>query len=172
MAATYLFPPLRQQFFFALRRYLEDEFVPAFQPGQPQFLFQYVEHHRRGQPLVNCSDTALNKPFKAAVARANVPLPHGKANWTLHSLRHLYGVYMHNDYPVDPARGRFGLDVADVQMLMGHQNVSTTAKYARRKADRLMTKLQQSDEAMLGLDESERALLPLAVLKHLGVSGD
>lgn len=99
MASTYLFPPLRQQFFHALRMYLEHEYVPSFQPGQPQFLFQYVEPRRRGQPLVNCSDTAMNKPFKTAVGKANVPLPNGKSAWTLHSLRHLYGVYMRNDYP-------------------------------------------------------------------------
>lgn len=171
MALTYLFPPLRQHFFHALRKYLEHEYVPSFQPGQPQFVFQYVEPCRRGQALVNCSDTALNKPFKAAVEKVNVPLPNGKRAWTLHSLRHLYGVYMYNDYPKDPTRGRYGLDIVDVQMLMGHVDVKTTTHYARRKHERLMVKLQQSDEVMLGLNDVERALLPSAVLERLGGEG-
>ncbi len=172
MAATYLFPPLRQQFFHALKMYLEHEYVPSLQPGQPQFLFQYVEPIRRGQPLVNCSDTAMNKPFKAAVEKANVPLPNGKSAWTLHSLRHLYGVYMRNDYPVDPENGRFGLEVTDVQMLMGHDSIKSTKKYARKKADRLMAKLQHSDEELLRLDKTERSLLPLAVLENLEMAND
>lgn len=165
IAVTYLFPPLRQQFFLALKRYLEEEFVPAYQPGQPQFLFQYVEPRRRGQPLVNASDTAINKPFRAAVDRANVPLPGDDEHWTLHSLRHLYGVYMLNDYPLAP--GRFGLPLTDIQMLMGHKSIRTTEKYARPKATRLMAKLQASDESLLGLDPGERLLLPSGVLEQL-----
>lgn len=172
MAATYLFPPLRQHFFHALRMYLEKEFVPSFDSGGHQFLFQYIEPRRRGQPLVNASDTAMNKPFKEAVAKANVPLPNGDRRWTLHSLRHLYGVYMVNDYPVCPSSGRFGLEKTDVQMLMGHDSLRTTEKYARRKAVRLMAKLQESDETLLGLDAGERALLPLAVLENLELIDD
>lgn len=163
MAATYLFPPLRQQFFHALQMYLEHEYVPIFQPGQSQFLFQYVEPNRRGQPLVKCSDAALNKPFKAAVKKANVPLPCEGGSWTLHSLRHLYGVYMLNDYPLDPEKGRFGLELTDVQILMGHENINSTKKYARSKVDRLMKRLQQSDEEILGIDKKELSLIPLNI---------
>ena len=74
--------------------------------------------------------------------------------------------------PPPPAKGLFGLSVTDVQMLMGHDSIKTTAKYARGKADRLMAKLQQSDEAILGLDKTERSLLPLAVLENLEASSD
>ena len=79
---------------------------------------------------------------------------------------------MRNDYPVDPENGRFGLEVTDVQMLMGHDSIKSTKKYARKKADRLMAKLQQSDEEILGLDKTERSLLPLAVLENLEMAND
>lgn len=161
MSATYLFPPLRQQFFHALQMYLELEYVPIYQPGQPQFLLQYVEPTRRGEPLINCSDAALNKPFKAAVTRANVPPPSEGREWTLHSLRHLYGVYMLNDYPLDPKNNRFGLELTDVQILMGHDSIQSTKKYARTKKDRLLAKLQKSDEAILGVDITEISRIPL-----------
>lgn len=169
VATTYLFPPLRQQFFTALRRYLEEEFVPLHVPGQSQFVFQYVEPTMRGQPLVNASDAAMNKPIKAAAMRAGIPGPITGRQWTLHSLRHLYGVYMLNDYPIAPAQGRFGIPLTDVQMLMGHKSIKTTAKYARPKIARLVAKLQASDQEMLGLTSAERQLLPSGVLEHLNL---
>ncbi len=167
VAMTYLFPPLRQQFFDALRQYLEHEFVPLYVPGQSQYLFQYVEPKLRGQPLVNASDAAMNKPIKAAATRAGIPGPITGRQWTLHSLRHLYGVYMLNDYPIAPSQGRFGIPLTDVQMLMGHKNIRTTAKYARPKMARLVAKLQASDQEMLGMTAEERKLLPSAVSDHL-----
>lgn len=167
MAATYLFPPLRQQFFHALEQYLNLEYVPTANPGQPRYVFQYDEPRRRGLPLVNASDSALAKSFKKAAHNAGIPLPfHGK-EYTPHSLRHLYGVYMLNDYPVDPRNGRFGLPVTDVQMLMGHARLSTTQKYARVKRERLMRRLQASDQALLHLTREELKLLPNAVVKRL-----
>lgn len=169
VAMTYLFPPLRQQFFEALRHYLENEFVPLHVPGRPQYLFQYVEPKLRGQPLVNASDAALNKPIKAAALRAGIPGPITGRQWTLHSLRHLYGVYMLNDYPIAPAQKRFGIPLTDVQMLMGHKSIRTTAKYARPKVDRVIAKLRTSDEQMLGMTDEERKLLPSGVLEHLSL---
>ena len=164
IAATYLFPPLREWFFEALEQYLNLEYVPT----EDRYLFQYVEPARRGEPLVNASDTALVKSFKKAAYRAGVPLPFDGGEYTPHSLRHLYGVYMLNDYPVDPKNGRFGLLITDVQMLMGHAKLSTTQKYARVKSQRLMQRLQASDQALLNLSQEELKLLPIEVVAKLG----
>lgn len=168
MAATYLFSPLRQQFFYALEQYLKFEYVPTAKPGEPRFLLQYVEPRRRGQPLIGASDAALAKSFKKAAIEAGVPLPFDGEMYTPHSLRHLYGVYMLNDFPVDPRNGRFGLPITDVQMLMGHKKISTTQKYARVKRERLMQRLQASDRALLHLSPEELDLLPSAVVAELG----
>lgn len=168
IAATYLFPPLRQWFFEALEQYLNLEYVPT----GDRYLFQYVEPTRRGEPLVNASDSAIAKSFKKAAYRAGVPLPFDGEEYTPHSLRHLYGVYMLNDYPVDPSTGRFGLRITDVQMLMGHAKLSTTQKYARVKRERLMQKLQASDQALLHLTPDERLQLPAAVVHRLEHNDD
>jgi integrase len=167
IALTYLFPPLRGQFFEALQKYLECEYIPVEAAGQPRYLFQYMEPKRRGQSLVNASDNALIKSFKLAAAKANVPLPISGKCWGLHSLRHLYGVYMLNDYPIDAHRGIFGLQLVEVQMLMGHTSIVNTKHYARSKPNRLMAKLQASDEAMLSLSHEEARLLPCPITQRL-----
>jgi integrase len=172
VATTYLFPPLRQAFYKALEQYLKHEYVPCTKPGQPRYLFQYIEPTRRGQPLINASDAALAKSFKSAGQRAGVPLPPNGDDWTPHSLRHLYGVYMLNDYPLAPEQGRFGLELVEVQMLMGHANIRSTQVYARSKQHRLVTRLQASDEALLSLAADELALLPLGVIKRIGPPND
>lgn len=168
IALTYLFPPLRQAFFQALEQYLRHEYVPIAKPGEARYLFQYTDPTKRGQPLVNASDTAMAKSFKKAVKQANVAMPPNGKEWSPHSLRHLYGVYMLNDYPVSPEHGWFGLELVEVQMLMGHTNIRSTRRYARAKHRRLAAKLKNSDEAMLGLTADEKKLLPLGVVKRLG----
>lgn len=167
MGSTYLFPPLRQQFFDFLAEYQRHEYVPNRQPGEPNYVFQYLEYKRRGEPLVNASDTAIVKSFRKAARAAGVPLSENGTDWAPHSLRHLYGVYMLNDYPLSPAEGKFGLTLVEVQMLMGHERISSTRHYARSKQDRLMRKLQASDEALLGLYSSELQNLPIGSIRAL-----
>lgn len=150
VAMTYLFPPLRQEFFSALEMYLKLEYVPVREPGGPQYLFQYVVSDRRGLSFALASDSTLAKSFKKAVLRAGVPSRLDGRPWTPHSLRHLYGVYMLNDYPLDPLNNKFGLSLVEVQMLMGHSTIRATSRYARSKPARLMTRLQASDDALLG----------------------
>ena len=159
MAMTYLFSPLKADFFYALEQYLRIEYVPCYKQGEPQYLFQYIEPTRRGEPLVNASDAALAQSFKKALKLANVAITHGEADWTLHSLRHLYGVYMLNDYPVDLAAGEFGLQLVEVQMLMGHKSIRSTAHYARSKHRRLVAKLEASDRNVLGLESNNTVRL-------------
>jgi site-specific recombinase XerD len=109
----------------------------------------------------------MAKSFKKAVKQANVAMPSNGKDWAPHSLRHLYGVYMLNDYPVAPERGLFGLELVEVQMLMGHTDIRSTQHYARAKHHRLMAKLKTSDEAQLGLTVEEKSMLPLGVVKRL-----
>lgn len=160
MAQTFPIPELRRDTFFALQQYLRFEFVPCYKPGEPAYLFQYVEPNRRGQPYVDASHSALAQNFKRAVIAANIPLAIDGKDWVLHSLRHMYGVYMLNDFPVNPEHGQFGLPLVDVQMMMGHASIRSTAHYARSKARRLEAKLTASDQAMLGMSTDEVMALP------------
>lgn len=170
MAYTYPIPELRRDLFFAIAQYINLEFVPFHRPGEPAYLFQYVEPTHRGEPLVDASHAALAKSFRRAVRAANVPVPNEGKDWVLHSLRHLYGVYMVNDFPVNVAHGQFGLPLVDVQMMMGHTSIRSTAHYARSKHRRLAAKLEASDREMLGLNADEMAALPsfnVRLLQHL-----
>ncbi|SCY65531.1 tyrosine-type recombinase/integrase [Microvirga guangxiensis] len=134
VSRVYLYEPLRTIFWEALRDYLRNEFIPSG-TGNQDYLFKILGGSRRGKPLKDASDTAHGKQFKAAVRRAKVPGPPEAPDhvWTLHSLRHSYGVYMHNYIPVP---GGPGLRLTEVQMLMGHADPRSTAIYARK--DRLI----------------------------------
>lgn len=157
---TYAIPELKSELFYAIQKYLELEYVPSSEPGEPNYFFQYVEGTRRGRPYVDVSAEALRKNFQRACKAAQVPLPFGAASSVLHSLRHMYGVYLVNDFPVNASQGLFGLSLVDVQLMMGHANVKTTAKYARPKRRRIEARLQASDEAMLNMSAEELRALP------------
>lgn len=160
IAYTYPIPELRRDLFYALTQYLNQEFVPVTIPGTPSYLFQYVDQKRRGLPLIDCSYAALTQNFKRAVRDAGIPNPADGREWSLHSLRHMYGVYMLNDFPISPASGIFGLPLVDVQMMMGHARIHSTAHYARSKHRRLAAKLEASDIAIHGWTKEELAALP------------
>lgn len=160
LAYTYPIPELRRDLFYALRQYLRLEFVPCYKQGEPPYLFQYIDPTKRGQPYVDASHAALTQSFKRALRTANIPVPKEGKDWVLHSLRHMYGVYMVNDFPVNPQLGQFGLPLVDVQMMMGHASIRSTAHYARSKQRRLEAKLAASDEAMLGMTADELNALP------------
>lgn len=160
MAFTFPIPELRRDLFYALQQYLRFEFVPCYKFGEPAYLFQYVDSARRGRPYVDASHAALVQSFRRAVKAANIPLPHEGKDWVLHSLRHMYGVYMVNDFPVNPQLGQFGLPLVDVQMMMGHMNIRSTAHYARSKRRRLEARLAASDQAMLGMTADELKAFP------------
>lgn len=168
MAHTYLIPELSRDLFYALQQYLHLEFVPCYKPGEPAYLFQYVEPTKRGQPYVDASHAALTQSFKRALRAANIPVPKEGKDWVLHSLRHMYGVYMVNDFPLNPSLGQFGLPLVDVQMMMGHASIRSTAHYARSKHRRLEAKLAASDQAMLEMSADELKALPSFNVRLLG----
>lgn len=157
---TYLIPELKRDLFYAIERYLELEYVPHHKAGTPNYLFQYIEDSRRGQPYVGATDQTLSTNFRRAAKAAGLLVPVGARNWGLQSLRHMYGVYWVNDFPVNAKLGLFGLPLPDVQLMMGHSSMKSTAQYARSKHRRLEARLRASDEAMLGMTEEELAGLP------------
>ena len=161
-SSTYLIQPFRQAFFQALEQYLKQEYVTPRDAAISGYVFQYVEHGQRGQPYRVVSDSALNKSFKAACDRAAVPSPQlgSRKQWTTHSLRHLYGVYMVNDFPVDAAIGRYGLELAEVQVLMGHKSINSTRCYARKKRRSIENKLIQVDKYLLELPDQQLLAIP------------
>lgn len=169
MSRVYLFEPLRTVFWEALDSYLRTEFVPSASAVE-EHLFKKIDGSGRGRPLVEASDTALEKQFKKAVVRSRVPGPKEAPRhvWTLHSLRHSYGVYMLNYLPVP---GGPGLRLTEVQMLMGHRNVESTAVYARHDRVLLEAKVEAANDAIFsgvpGDTRDNLALLPASIANRL-----
>lgn len=164
---TYLWEPWRSRFFEALAEYRQREWrLPT---DGNKYVFQKLrsEGGKVGVPLFNASDGALAEPFNKAVAKAGIPGPGAsEEQWTPHSLRHAYGVYMLNYIPIGP--GVYGFQETDVQALMGHESITATRQYARRKEDVLRARLEYADKAALDMVvghselqmETERELMP------------
>jgi integrase len=147
IARVFMYEPLRSVFWDALQAYLRTEYVGS--SAGEDFLFRKLDGVGRGQPLVQASDTAVGKSFKSAVVRAKVPGPRDAPDhvWTLHSLRHSYGVYMLNYIPVP---GGPGLRLTEVQMLMGHARVSSTQVYARHDRVLLEARIESANMLLYG----------------------
>jgi integrase len=171
MSSVYMYEPLRSLFWEALEAYIKEEFLAT---DTHEYLFQKIDGVDRGTPLADASDTALGKQFKAAVKRANVPGPAEAPEhvWTLHSLRHSYGVYMLNYLP---RPGGFGLRLTEVQQLMGHASVESTAVYARHDRLLLEAQIEMADTIIFNDTTSAASALealPKAVADRLRAQAD
>ncbi len=148
VSRTYLFLPYRTWFFEYLSKYRKEEYRLPLDGND--FVFQYLISPYCGRPLCEATDDTLNSAFTSAVKRAQIPGPQVALDyiWTGHSLRHAYGVYMLNDYPV-PGQAMPGLTLAEVQHLMGHKDIKSTRKYARERTNRLRDKLEAHDRTFI-----------------------
>jgi integrase len=156
MSMTHFIQVFRIRFFELLVDYLKYEYVPPMSKSDARYVFQFVGKGSPGVPYLSVSAKTLCQSFARACKRAKIPSPRTskKSQWTLKSLRHMFGVYMLNDIPIDAENGIFGLELTEVQMLMGHADASATRVYARKKRRNLQRKLEASDQSMrdLGLD--------------------
>ncbi|WP_177209552.1 tyrosine-type recombinase/integrase [Sulfitobacter brevis] len=159
-SGTYIIPQLRDVFFEALEQYVRREYRPT---GNHNLVFQDIRTGQNGRPFMLVSDKNMGSAFKRACRRAGVPrLPNGE-EYTLHSLRHFYGVFMLNYIPVE---GGYGLKLTEVQRLMGHEKASTTAKYAREDKLILQSKLELFDQFVLNGGLKETDLRTMLAKRH------
>jgi integrase len=148
VSVTFLIPDLVMPLYRAMQEYHAACFVPYGESNSPNFIFQYIERARRGEPYLHVSSKALNAQFKAAVKRAEIPPPRGgsRSSWTIYSLRHMYGNFLLNDIEIDSETGEKGLPLTDVQTAMGHAKISSTRVYARTNRDNLEKRLEAADQ--------------------------
>ncbi|WP_187275404.1 site-specific integrase [Methylobacterium sp. WL6] len=174
MSRVYLYEPLQTSFWDALRSYLSQEFVGTTE-YENDFLFQKLDTRDRSRPLVHASDIAHHKQFKKAVIRAGVQGPPEAPDhvWTLHSLRHSYGIYMLNYIPVP---GGPGLKLTEVQMLMGHKSIESTKIYARHDKHIVRARVETANEfvfaGMGGSESPGMHLLPTSIAERLRKTAD
>ncbi|TKB04902.1 site-specific integrase [Alteromonas portus] len=138
-ANVYLLPILKDILFDAL---LKLKYQPPFSSDGLVFLKETDDEY--GQPLFEAQNKTLNEAFRAAQNRIGLDL-----ELTLHSLRHLYGVFLKNDFP-DFERGQIGLSDSEVQLMMGHASPFSTAIYARQRQDKILMKMEILDRELRG----------------------
>lgn len=141
---TYLRQPYKDWFFEYLMRYRREEYhLPN---DDNDFVFQYLIAPHYGRPLYQATDETLNSTFTDAVKRAGIPGPPVARTYvyTVHSLRHAFGRFVVNDFPV-AGQAEKGLTLAEAQLMLGHKDVVSTRRYARKRTDRLKEKLLKSD---------------------------
>jgi len=143
---TYLIEPYKSMFFNSLSEYLKNEYLVGSNFHE-SFVFQYIHGVNRGKPYFEAHHKAISENFQRACKRASIfpPSYARKRMWTIHSLRHMYGVYVKNYLPVDPDKQIYGLSLVEVQKLMGHKSIDSTAHYARDADEIISKKLERAD---------------------------
>jgi integrase len=161
---TYIIPQLRDIFFEALENYLRYEHRPI---TPDRMVFQDIRTLGNGRPYSLVQDNNRIKAFHAAGIRSGAPRkPNGKP-YTPHSLRHFYGVFMLNFIPVE---GGYGLRLPEVQKLMGHEDSSSTAHYAREDPIILESKLRMIDHFAMGQTDKERDIRAWIAKRHTDIA--
>lgn len=158
-ATVVMFEPFKSMFFSALADYLKVRPM-----SDSPFLFISDDRKTFGQPLLtakkaNTTTRRINRTL--AKAQQNIACPVKSANgnrYTSHSLRHFYGVWARNCVYIQ-GRTTMGLELAEIQVLMGHKDLKSTERYARLKEENIM----------LEIEASQRAIVSRGLGKHINL---
>ncbi|BCD96338.1 tyrosine-type recombinase/integrase [Marinagarivorans cellulosilyticus] len=112
--------PFRSYFFDNLMRYMDRERGLAY-PGH-NFLFVTLANNRKGNPMFLGDACSNNRTFKKTQNKLGIA-----PSYSLHSLRHFYGVWLRNFAPHSHG---YGYPLSVVQRAMGHQSIKSTEIYS------------------------------------------
>lgn len=137
---TFFIPELRHIFFQSLYQYQLKE----SENNNHNYVFEFLTGKIKGEPYYTVSRQSFIKSFVKTVKRGNISPPrfNEKEQWTPHSLRHFYGVYMLNHIPLENGNG---FNIEEVQKMLGHSSIETTKKYARRKEEYIIAQLEYAE---------------------------
>lgn len=146
---VYLIHPLRDWLFELIELYLEER--PQVLEGD--YLFLHDNDEKYGHPM--CTSTpmkTLNKSFNSAFKKAQIKQAAltncDQANlFTLHSLRHFYAMWLKNCVRVK-GKKKLGLEIYQIQRLMGHKRLATTMRYCHDDQDIVDMLMEASDLRM------------------------
>lgn len=116
--SVYFLEPFKSIFFNNLQSYLAERMETG---AYHEFLFVSLSNFNIGEPVLGSS--SLNTEFKEAQCALGLD-----STYTIHSLRHFYGVWCLNFLPI--GKDRYGLPLSVVQGLMGHASPKNTEVYA------------------------------------------
>jgi integrase len=137
-------PFIKKEFFLNLFTYFKNEY--GFNMNHP-YIFTILKGKNKGAPYFETTDYSRIKSFKRALDRANIDLNKPdmlnktNTNPTPHSLRHSYAVFMKNFIKT---KNGYGLDLDEVQQLMGHKKIESTSKYAFNEQLKLLNTLNNA----------------------------
>ncbi|TDX26036.1 phage integrase family protein [Modicisalibacter xianhensis] len=131
---AFLISPWSEIFFHEIEKYLSYESVKGV---NHLFIFQILAGPHKGRPMFASDRSERIKQFRKRAEEIGVDLPKGVG---LHSLRHAWGTYMLNDYPVT---GGKGLQKSLVSQMMGHSSLSSTNVYAKHEEKEVLRIIQE-----------------------------
>lgn len=151
-AKVYIYEPLKERFFQAYERYLRIK--PS---SHSPFVFKTLSRLNYGENMIELLaksrslNGSMNESFRKAISRVNDKYGREAVDprLSIHSLRHSYGHYLLNFHYI-PGRSRPGLQLHEVQLLMGHASPQTTKKYAQIDIKRFENELAAADELLSG----------------------
>lgn len=125
-AVVTMFEPFKSIFWQKLAEYM------AVRPcSDSPWLVLSLDEDTYGVPLCelnsNSVNKAINRRIQATQKKLEFVAPQG--NYSSHDFRHLFGVWARN-YVMVPGRPKPGLDLPQIQLLMGHADLKSTEIYA------------------------------------------
>ncbi|MGK8855490.1 tyrosine-type recombinase/integrase [Pseudomonas aeruginosa] len=149
-AIVFMFEPLKSIFFEALADYLKKRPFTTH-----DYLFTYEGNFQYGEPMYFGLESSslygtLNDAFahSQSLTKQDYPELANKRRYSIHSLRHFYGIYLSNYLWID-GRPEPGLLIEEVQICMGHKSIKSTQIYARKKADLIAIKFAAADQIVM-----------------------
>ncbi|MFJ2385895.1 tyrosine-type recombinase/integrase [Pseudomonas koreensis] len=144
---VYILEPLKDMLFDALETYLNDR--P--QVVEQDYLFLHTTPEKYGKPL--CTSTpfkTLNGTCNRAFKKAQINEAEEKQHlYTLHSLRHFYAMWLKNCVQAKGSH-KLGLEMYQIQRLMGHKQLSTTMRYCHDDQNIIDIIMEVADLSMAG----------------------
>lgn len=121
---TFLIEPFATRFWVLLKKYIAEAYNSSV---NHDFIFQ----KSNGRPFFTTDRASRIKTFKRIAKESGLDTTDGISP---HSLRHMYGTYVLNYLPIDGGHGqiKYGLPLSFVKILMGHQSIESTERYAVR----------------------------------------
>ncbi len=129
--------PFKDIFFNNLMNYLVEERDKTH--PRHDFLFVTIANNSNGNPWFLADSTSHNVTFKSTQRRLKMD-----RIFSLHSLRHFYGTWLHNYAPNGQG---YGYPIKIVQRAMGHSFETTTEGYAIPDRQLYLNRIKEIDKA-------------------------
>ncbi|MEB0043592.1 site-specific integrase [Pseudomonas sp. MH10] len=154
-ASIIMFEPYKSIFFEALEQYETER--PS---SSSDYLFVSEKRESYGEAIVqsglfNTITKTYNAELKTAQKAAGLVNTCQKV-FTSHSLRHFYGNWARNCVHI-PGRNRIGLELSEIQLLMGHKDIKSTERYAQLDEVNVAVEIAAANQLVHGWSSSYSA---------------